>query len=71
MDTCVYMSIMAARIVKGLGIIHMVFRTKNYKTASSIIIRALGGLLIFLSKLELFNATWFFLLWTLTTTTSY
>ncbi len=50
MDTCVSMSIMAARIVRKLGIMDMIFGTKSYKTMASTIIRTLGKIIDFLVK---------------------
>jgi len=49
-DTCVSMSIMATRIVRKLGIMHMVYGTKSYKTMASTIIRTLGKIIDLLVK---------------------
>ncbi len=50
-DTGVYMSVMAVGIViRELGIVHMVFRTKNYKTTSGIVTKALGRIIDLLVK---------------------
>jgi hypothetical protein len=44
------MLVMAARIVKKLGIMHMVFGTKIYKTSSSTITKTLGMIIDLLVK---------------------
>jgi hypothetical protein len=49
-DTCVSMLVMATRIVRELGIMHMVFGTKIYKTASSTITKTLGRIIDLLVK---------------------
>ncbi len=41
-DTGTSMSVMAAAIVRELGMMHLVTRTKTYKTASGVITQALG-----------------------------
>jgi hypothetical protein len=39
------MSVMVASVVKELGIMHLVLEHETYKTASSIITRALGRII--------------------------
>jgi predicted aspartyl protease len=41
-DTGAFMFVMAAAIVRQLGMMHLVTRTETYKTASGVITRALG-----------------------------
>ncbi len=42
MDTGASMSVMAAAVVRELGLMHLVSRSETYKTASSTITQALG-----------------------------
>jgi len=52
MDIGVYMLVMVARIVRELGIMQMVSGTKNYKTMSCIVTKALGRIIDLPVKVE-------------------
>jgi len=49
-DIGAYMPVMVVKIVKELGIMHMVSVTKSYKTTSCIVTKALGRTIDLLVK---------------------
>jgi hypothetical protein len=44
-DTRAFMSMMFAMLVQELGIMHLVSKSKSYKTASKVVIQALSEIL--------------------------